>query len=224
MAVTPAQNSPPVEPRWPVMIAVVIALVLVATLPRHIRVVPVWVHIVMTGLLLLPMTMVGLYPSEQQRRWLRIEHVSTAIFTVLVMAAEVLALIQVLRVLLSGSALASGFELLAASVTLWAGNVLAFSLCYWLVDRGGPEARAGHFTVKPDWVFPPETAPGSDGSEWRPVYIDYLFLAFTTATAFSPTDTLPLTARAKLLMMLQTVISLATILVVASRAVNVLGG
>ena len=116
-----------------------------------------------------------------------------------------------------------GIQLLTSSVAIWVNNVLTFSLLYWQIDRGGPEARAANAGPKPDWLFPQEGAREDVPPDWRPTFVDYLFLGFSTATAFSPTDTLPLTSRAKLLMMLQTTISLVTIVAVMSRAINILG-
>ena len=91
------------------------------------------------------------------------------------------------------------------------------------MDRGGPEARANKAEKKPDRLFPQEGAVEDVPADWRPTFVDYLFLGFTTSTAFSPTDTLPLTSRAKILMMLQCTISLVTIVAVASRAINIMG-
>jgi hypothetical protein len=106
---------------------------------------------------------------------------------------------------------------------VWVTNVLTFSLLYWQIDRGGPEARANNAITRPDWMFPQTGAPGDAPPDWRPKFVDYLVLGFSTATAFSPTDALPLTSRAKMLMMLESTISLVTIVVVASRAINILG-
>jgi uncharacterized membrane protein len=100
---------------------------------------------------------------------------------------------------------------------------LLFSLLYWRMDRGGPEARANDAGTRPDWLFPQSGAPDDAPPGWRPTFVDYLFLAYSTATAFSPTDALPLTSRAKMLMMLESSISLSTLVVVASRAINILG-
>ena len=99
----------------------------------------------------------------------------------------------------------------------------AFSIVYWGVDRGGPEDRESGSASPPDWLFPQFGLPHEVAPGWRPGYVDYLFLAFSTATAFSATDVAPLTARAKLMMMLESCISLATLAVVASRAINILG-
>jgi hypothetical protein len=101
-------------------------------------------------------------------------------------------------------------------------NVLTFSLLYWQIDRGGPYARASKLPVKPDWLFPQASLPEDVPPDWRPFFFDYLFLGYNMATAFSPTDVLPLTRRAKMLMMIESTISLLTIVLVAARAVNVL--
>ena len=116
----------------------------------------------------------------------------------------------------------TGIQLLSSSVAAWATNVLLFSLVYWRLDRGGPEARANANTL-PDWLFPQQGVPEYVPSDWHATFVDYLFLAFATATAFSPTDALPLTSRAKMLMMFESIISLVTIVAVAARAINILG-
>jgi hypothetical protein len=114
---------------------------------------------------------------------------------------------------------------LSSSVSLWGLNVLTFSLLYWQMDRGGPLARiGGKPTQRPDWTFPQSQASEEEVPPgWRPTYPDYLFLSFSTATAFSTTDVAPLTTRAKMAMMLESLISLMTLALVASRAINILG-
>jgi hypothetical protein len=122
----------------------------------------------------------------------------------------------------------TGFALLADAVNLFATNVIIFGLWYWELDRGGPFKRVCTHPAPPDFLFP-QMSLGVDeraavgAIDWHPSPIDYLFLAFTNATAFSPTDTLPLTAKAKFSMMLQAAVSLMTIAIVAARAVNILG-
>jgi hypothetical protein len=109
--------------------------------------------------------------------------------------------------------------LLASGAVVWLGNNLAFALLYWLLDSGGPVARARHRPRYFDFAFTqqlsPELAPG-----WRPVFVDYLHLGFTNATAFSPTDVMPLTHRAKYTMLVQSTVSLALFGLVVARAVN----
>jgi hypothetical protein len=101
-------------------------------------------------------------------------------------------------------------------------NVLTFSLLYWQIDRGGPYARASELRIKPDWLFSQAGTPEDVPPDWRPFSLGYLFLGYNTATAFSPTNVLPLARRAKMLMMTESTISLLTIAFVAARAVNVL--
>ena len=113
-------------------------------------------------------------------------------------------------------------SLLSSSLVIWVTNVLTFSLVYWQIDAGGPYARESGTSAKPDWLFPQAAAPEASAPDWRPTFLDYLFLGFNTATAFSPTDAAPLTRRAKMLMMLESAISLLTLVIVAARAVNVL--
>jgi hypothetical protein len=118
----------------------------------------------------------------------------------------------------------TGVQLLASSIGVWNINILVFSLLYWQLDRGGPEARVHHAGRRADWFFPQESAPVEDvPAGWGATYVDYLYLAYSTATAFSTTEVAPLTHRAKLSMMLESSISLATILLVAARAINILG-
>jgi len=116
----------------------------------------------------------------------------------------------------------SGLALLTSSVVIWGCNVIGFALVYWQVDGGGPVRRARP-DRRADWLFAEMANATSVPTGWRPGFLDYLYLAYSTATAFSTTDTLPLRPRAKLLMMVQATISLATLAVVASRAINVLG-
>lgn len=114
-----------------------------------------------------------------------------------------------------------GKQLIVAGALIWLTNVLLFSLWFWEVDRGGPGRRAAGHDGPPDLQFPqmvePRISPG-----WRPVFLDYLYTSLTNATAFSPTDTMPLTPMAKGLMGIQSLISLVTIGLVVSRAVNIL--
>jgi len=116
-----------------------------------------------------------------------------------------------------------GLHLLTSSIAIWALNVTMFSLLYWQLDRGGPLGRVLAHRHR-DWIFPQDQAAPEDlPPDWRPQFIDYLFLGYSTATAFSTTDAQPLTGRAKFAMMCESTISLVTLVVVAARAINVLG-
>ena len=102
-------------------------------------------------------------------------------------------------------------------------NVIVFALWYWELDGGGPPARLATPEAPRDFAFPQMTDPQVAKPEWHPRFVDYLYLSFTNASAFGPSDTLPLTRWAKLLMMLQSSISIVTLILVAARAVNMLG-
>ena len=131
------------------------------------------------------------------------------------------ALGRLISAILAGTA-GTGRTLLLDAVNIWVTNVIIFALWFWALDRGGP---AGAFSTKRgnDFLFTQQqTSEPARFPDWSPGFIDYLFLAFTNATAFSPADTFPLTVRAKLLMMAESAISLATIALVASRAVGIL--
>jgi hypothetical protein len=150
-------------------------------------------------------------------RWLAV--VLTGMITFLNLGS----LIMVVTALLSGQAGNNGRTLLFDAIIIWAINVIAFALWYWDIDRGGPAARGVARKCVIDFLFPQMTIERHpDEQEWSPGFIDYLYVAFTNATAFSPTDTLPLSRRAKMLMMIQSGISLMTIALVAARAVNIL--
>ena len=113
--------------------------------------------------------------------------------------------------------------LLRAATTLWFANILVFASWYWRLDAGGPHARAARKAhTEGAFLFPQMLPPPDDYPGWRPGFVDYLFLAFNTSTAFSPTDVPVLSRWAKLMMMVQALISLATVALIAARAVNIL--
>ncbi|MHB2169885.1 hypothetical protein [Alsobacter sp. R-9] len=156
---------------------------------------------------------------ERRRRRMRTLAIT---LTALITLSNFGALISLVEQLVLGSS-APGRLLLLDALNIWVTNVLIFTLWYWNIDHGGPAMhgmpnREGH-----DFLFPQMSMPGAPQNTWLPGFVDYLFLSFTNATAFSPTDTLPLSQRAKLLMMAQSTASLLTVALVAARAVNILG-
>ncbi|MEG3147066.1 hypothetical protein U1839_20635 [Sphingomonas sp. RT2P30] len=132
------------------------------------------------------------------------------------------ALIELVHALLNGNASKVGQTLLLDALNIWATNVIIFALWFWTLDRGGPASHGVIDSCKCDFLFPHMTMNTAEAATWKPGFIDYLYLAFTNATAFSPTDTLPLSRRAKLMMMFESAVSLLTIALVAARAVNIL--
>ncbi|WP_448151261.1 hypothetical protein [Labrys miyagiensis] len=152
------------------------------------------------------------------RLWIR----RTAILlTAVVSLINCFALLQLVRRLLEGHG-GSAQTLLVDALNIWVTNVIIFALWYWSTDRGGPPTCGLTKRAEADFLFPQMTLSDRELDNWIPGFVDYLFLAFTNATAFSPTDTLPLSARAKLLMMTEAMISLLTVALVAARAVNIL--
>jgi hypothetical protein len=208
------------EARWPVVTAIVLVLCILELLPSRIHLLPFWFIYAVGMVLLLPIVSVRL--SNGNVWWLRIERVTTQIFAVILETATIVTLSYLVAAMLNHPDEFTGKELLSSSIGVWITNVLTFSLVSWLMDRGGPEARANGIPVRPDWLFPQAGVPEQTVSRWRPTFIDYLFLSFTTAMAFSPTDTMPLTNRAKILMMLESTVALVTLVIVAARAINIL--
>jgi len=210
-----------IEPRWPVALAILAVLFLLAVLPGRVRLFPAWFPYLLGIMLFVTATAHGL--TAEKARWLHIERIIMLLFVVVAGVGNLANLANLIGAMVRRSAEIGGVQLLTSSISVWVTNVIMFSLLYWQIDRGGPEARANNAGTKPDWLFPQAGAPEDTPPDWRPTFIDYLFLGFSTATAFSPTDALPLTSRAKMLMMIESTISLVTIVVVASRAINILG-
>jgi hypothetical protein len=116
----------------------------------------------------------------------------------------------------------SGGELLLKGAAIFGTNVITFGLSFWILDRGGPTRRLEPDAPLPDFQFPQNENPQLAPSDWHPRLLDYLYLSFTNSIAFSPTDAMPLTRWAKLLMLLESAISAVTVLLVAARAINIL--
>lgn len=136
-------------------------------------------------------------------------------------ASNIASLVKLIDLLVTGG-IDSPAKLLLSGGSIWIANVVVFSLWFWELDRGGPGARAEARKMHPDFYFPQMQDPALGGKNWQPNYFDYLYTAFTNASAFSPTDVLPLTRMAKMLMMIQSMISLMTLGLVVARAINIL--
>lgn len=211
------------EPRWPVALAILASTFLLGMLPDRIRLFPAGLSWVMGLIVVAPIVAVALMGATRPW-WLRVERTVILVLCVLAAPAMVINLANVVSTMVERPADITGLQLLSSSIGVWITNVIIFSLLYWQIDRGGPEKRLIHASTKPDWLFPQESAPSCDvPADWHPTFVDYLYLAYSTATAFSTTDAMPLTGRAKLLMMLESSFSLMTVVVVASRAINILG-
>ena len=208
------------ESRWPPALAILFVLFLMAMLPGHVTALPVWISYPTALAVLLPMAGVAL--TAGNTLWLGIERKMIILLATAYVAntiAELGDMIGAITLHPSGN---NAFSLLSSSVAIWVANVLTFSLLYWQIDQGGPYARASHSSVKPDWVFPQPATPEDLPPDWRPLFLDYLYLGYNTATAFSPTDALPLTRRAKMLMMIESTISLLTMVIIVGHAINII--
>lgn len=208
--------------RWPASLAVVAVLVLQLAVPAEVLAGPRWLLPGCGAALLVPLIWMNPWHLTRDEPWLRWVELLLVAVLVVVNATYLGRLVLYLS---SGNGDHGGAVLVQAALVIWSTNVVAFAIWYWEVDSGGPFARAPEHArelERPDLLFPQLSAevPGWQG--WRPGFTDYLFVAFTTATAFSPTDTMPLSARVKALMTVQASISLLTLAVVAARAINVL--
>jgi len=201
------------EARWPGLVAMIAAGCVYASLPEPLSVGPSWGLLAVIVLLLIPVSV-----SHARERY-EVAH----LLAFGVNGAIMLAMIASLVFLIQG--LPKHTEppqtLLRSAAALWVTNVLVFALWYWKLDGGGPLGReTGRGKWKRSFLFP-QMMPGGDAS-WTPEFMDYLFLAFNTSTAFSPTDTAVLSRWAKAGMMLQALISLSILALLAARAVNIL--
>jgi hypothetical protein len=212
----------PVEPRWPVVVAtgsfIVLTFVLRILVPRRETVGPHWL-IPAAEVTLLVLLVVGAH-AEPRAHWLR--PASLTLIVLLLVAALVSTVTLIVQLVTNAKVAQSADSLLASGVLVYLGNVLVFALLYWELDGGGPRARARGLRQHPDFAFTQQLNPELAPADWRPQFVDYLALGFTTNTAFSPTDAMPLTPWAKLTMAGQSVISLTVVGLVIARAVNVL--
>jgi hypothetical protein len=208
------------ESRWPPALALLLFMAL--DLAMHLWVshsgvihVPWLMPSVMVLLLLVLLTSDPTAPEEQRTR-----HRLALLFVGVLVAAALWATALLIADLIEGTGAADDpGRLLGTGAVVWVGNNLAFALFYWLLDGGGPIARTRR-TLPVDFAFTQHMSPELAPAGWRPTFLDYLHLGFTNATAFSPTDVMPLTHRAKGTMLIQSTIALALFGLVVARAVN----
>jgi hypothetical protein len=207
------------EPLWPVALAVVTAAVLQWSVPQRLAIHPTWLMpaLVMALFIVLSATT----KSAENRRgsiWVR---VAGLVLVVVAALANGYSAVRLLLELIHGKATLDAESLLGTGGAIYLTSIIVFALWYWEYDRGGPQARAIAKDIVPDFLFPqmadPELDPG-----WHPEFGDYFYLAFTNATAFSPTDTMPLSRWAKMTMVLQSSVSLVLIGLVIAHVVNIL--
>jgi hypothetical protein len=207
------------EPRWPMVAAVGAAIVLAVLRPAEIRIAPPWVLPLIEFLLLISFIVND--PGRIDRQSVLLRGLSIGIVGVLALDALVATVKLVLILVHGGAATNSAAQLLQAGGIVWLSNVIAFALLYWVFDAGGPSDRAHGMPHDLDLAFPQQLSPEIAPLDWRPRFIDYLYLGLNSSTAFSPTDVLPLAPWAKTAMGVQSLISLAVLGLVVARAVNV---
>jgi hypothetical protein len=207
------------EARWPMAGVVLAAMVLTYLLPEDLRLAPRWVLPLIEGLLLVAVVVGD--PDQITRRSALLRGLSVGLVAVLVFDALLTTGLLIDDLLKGGPETNSASALLSAGAIVLVSNNIAFSLLFWELDSGGAAARAHHLPRYPDLAFPQQLNPGLAPPGWRPRFIDYLYLGFNNALAFSPTDTMPLVPWAKVAMAVQSMISLAILGLVVARAVNV---
>jgi hypothetical protein len=218
-------SSPEVEPlgesRWPPAAALVVyigfTIALRLWLPGESAVRLPWLVPSLEVALLV--ALVAGDPARLARRTPWVRRIAVSIVVVLVAAALWATALLVYDLIRGHGVSQDATKLLASGALVWIGNNLAFGMLYWLMDSGGPIAR-GRTATPVDFAFTQHMSPELAPPGWRPVFLDYLHLGFTNATAFSPTDVMPLTLRAKYVMVLQSTVALALFGLVVARAVN----
>jgi uncharacterized membrane protein len=220
-SISPGRPYPPppaAEPFWPAQATILAAIALQLALPKRLTAGPPWLIPSLEGALLIGMFMAT--PRQLEHEHPRRRRVALGL-TAFVSAANIYSL-GALSHLLLHSNVSNGHELIVSGVLIWLTNFLIFALWYWETDRGGPGRRAAGHDGRPDFLFPQMSDDRIEPLGWRPKFIDYLYVSLTNATAFSPTDTMPLTPVAKSIMGVQSLVSLVTIGLIVSRAVNIL--
>ncbi|MFE1312845.1 hypothetical protein [Streptomyces sp. NPDC058755] len=207
------------EPRWAVTAVILVAVALQLMLPHRLALQPYWALPVLELVLLAGLIAANPRRVEPQTRWLR--WLGLGLISVISLANG-LAALRLVADLVSGRAGKDAVPLLLTGGGIWLTNVIVFALWYWEWDRGGPMARALGRQQHADFLFVQMQSPEVAPPDWEPAFLDYLYLSFTNSTAFSPTDVMPLSRWAKMLMMLQSSVSLVTVVLVVARAVNIL--
>ena len=209
------------EPRWPVTISVIVAIVLQLRLPDQLTMHPLPQYLlpVLEGGVLVALAIAN--PVRIERRGPFVRWVSIVLILILTTANAASAVLLIQHIILGHAGTAPG-PLLASGAAIWGTNVIAFALWYWEFDRGGPVHRAYGTFQYLDFLFPQMTIDHLVDPDWEPRFVDYLYLSFTNATAFSPTDVMPLARWAKLTMLVQSGVSLSLGALVIARAVNIL--
>ncbi len=202
--------------RWPGLVALALVGLIYAILPDRLTIISGWMLLPLLALLIATAILARLRGFHVMNHWLIVGAIGLATLT------ETISVMLLLTSLPGGKV--SAVSLLRDASLLWVTNVLVFALWYWQLDSGGPVRRHHNpdYSKESELLFPQLTLDRPGLAHWRPDFLDYLFVAFNTSTAFSPTDTAVLSSRLKLLSMLQAVLSLVILATLAARAINTL--
>jgi uncharacterized membrane protein len=219
--VTPAWNRVTgIESRVQVMSAIAVAIVLTALLNARVANHPRWLLPGLAAILFVIVLLVN--PTKSPERAKQLRPLTFSLLAVMSVGNAASAARLIID-LVNGEGIKSADTLLLTGGAIWVTNMIIFAVWYWEFDRGGPGARAMMTKQYPDFVFPQMSDQKNADPEWEPHFVDYLYLSFTNATAFSPTDVMPFARWAKVTMMAQSAVSLIVVVLVVARAVNVLG-
>jgi uncharacterized membrane protein len=223
----PAEMSRRAEARWPAFASLIVMLLLYGLTPTEF--VPRLVLIGIAVLMFIPLLVLNPHRLSRETSWSRWLSIS---FALVLVAGNLADMGSLIFDLVSGSTL--GYRILLTALQVWAASIVAFAIVYWEMDRGGPVSRGTQPRDKlgrPDFKFVQDDDAdsvtevrnqSSQIADWRPGFIDYLYLSLTNMTAFSPTDTMPLSARAKILMGVQSLCGFILLALVIARSVNIL--
>lgn len=208
------------EPRWPVALTVLAAVALQLLLPSRLGIHPKYLIPGLEAVLLIALTVAN--PGRFTERSTLLRAGGLVLLILVIVANAVSAALLINDLLHSRGPSTDATQLLTTAGDIYLTNVLAFGLLYWEIDRGGPVARTHADEQHPDFMFPQMTNPDLAPAHWEPAILDYLYLSLTNATAFSPTDTMPMTRPAKAAMGLQASIALLTVGLAIARVTNIL--
>jgi hypothetical protein len=217
MTTTGAKPDPTMQgvPRWPAAVALVLVGVLLALVSPRLTIGPSWLPLAVVLILFIPVVIAARLERHDWRRALAFAGLGTV--TVAVASSAVILIYQLVNNQVDAPPLLSG------AGAIWIANLVTFGIWYWEIDGGGPAKRRRDGHVSTDFLFPQlQVGDGTSSGGWWPTFLDYLFVAFNASTAFSPTDTLILSRRAKVLMMVQSLMSAVTVVVLVGRAINTL--
>jgi len=207
-----------IDPVWHVQILVVAAVIMQFILPQTFSAEPRQLIAIISFLLVIALSFTTPKAAVFQSIGRRI---NVIVLVALLGVANIYSLYRVANQLLEGK-ISNGRDLVLTALNIFLTNIVVFALLYWEMDGGGPGKRKIAKNHERDFLFPQHNLTDSESKKWIPTFVDYFYVSSTNAMAFSPTDAMPLSRRIKMLMLTQSIVSLTTIALIISRAVNIL--